>query len=514
MSLPLCTNRLFTNSFHSLVVVIVLFAAATSGCSSWKSSHTAAVNLFAQGQLEDSRARLSESLAHRNAEQDLLLLEQSMLDLAAGDPQTAERQLRSSRRVLEHLQQADIREKASAVVTDDRAVAWSARPFERQMLLNMLTISSLLNGGEDAFAYTQQLAQIEPAAAQEDTADPDKSRLDVVTVSGSTAAQDSQTKTTDAGLFAGRDQALAFSAWIRALVTSESAMRWQECERALTDLAEHAADPAVVESLAQCCGVRCPRGQGGLHIVFLLGQSPEWIPERAEPTSTALLLADRILSATGEHSLPPTVAAVRIAKPNPTPVHPVASSLVCSVATGHGDALQLSRLPLVDLNRAAQQEYQATRDAAVARAVVRRVTKKGAVVAAKEVSHLQRNSLADLAINLGGIAWEALEKPDLRSWRTLPARIDTASTTLPEGDWSLQIGSPGEAVQTIPVHVANGRNTLVVCLVPADKLVGHVLVGGADSGSHPLDRHAVAARAPDAAVSQEQRDNTGRAAIR
>jgi uncharacterized protein len=464
---------------RSLCIVTVLFLQLT-GCQSWQKSHATAVGLFADGRIDESRKALTKSLSQRGAEQDLLLLDRSLLDLADGQPAAAEQQLRESRRAVDHLRQLDVREKAAAVVTDDRAVAWSARTFERQMLLNLLTICSILNDGQDAFAYSLQLAELSVDTKQKTKASetpPAGSRTEIITV-GNAAENPAEEQP------AVLDQPLALSAWLRALVMSESSMEWQECDRALADIENFGGVHAPTPDYAESFGVRCPRGQGGLHVVALIGQSPEWVAERARPTSASLLVADRILSSTGKHSLPPTIAPVKIARPRPCVLPTAPDSLSCRLLAGPESTEPFSFSTLVDLNHVAAAEYESNRNDALARAVVRRVVKKGAVVVAKEVGQLQRGTIADVAFNVGGVAWEAMEKADLRSWRTLPCRIDTASRSLPEGEWTLRINEGRPDEREIQVRIVNGRNTLVVCILPGNQLTGRVLVGGADHGSY------------------------------
>jgi hypothetical protein len=72
----------------------------------------------------------------------------------------------------------------------------------------------------------------------------------------------------------------------------------------------------------------------------------------------------------------------------------------------------------------------------------------------------------------------------------LPARIDVARIELPAGDWTttMQLDnyqSP-HSTQLLPVHIQDGRNTYVVCVIPEHSMVGNVLVGGADRATIPV----------------------------
>lgn len=466
-----------------------------SGCRSWQASQESAIEHYAAGRLDESRAELDAALTRRGADVPLLQLEQAMLDLASGRTESAESSLRQSRREIDHLTQADLRETAAATVTDDRAVAWSGQDWERQMLLNLLTISSLLNGGEDAFAYALQLTEVCARERQQvddgsgadaagtavaDAADSDSGRQsdamssepDEAPIVTASRREDAPVAWTDLP----ENDALCLSTWLRAIVQSEYPLQFEECERSLADLAAFHPEFARGRPLPQTIGTRCPAGQGGVQILFLLGRAPRRVSERVVPTSAALLMADRILNAVGEHSLPPTVAPVQIARPEPVPLPTTAARATCVIRSDAGTRLVPQRTTLVDLNRVAEAEYAAGRDAAIARAVVRRVIKKGTLVAAKEASGMKRGTAEDLVVNVAGVAWEALEKADLRSWQTLPARVDVAGLAVPAGRWTLEVSDGSGDTRTVPVAVSNGRNTLVVCVIPGGTFAGPILV--------------------------------------
>ena len=164
-------------------------------------------------------------------------------------------------------------------------------------------------------------------------------------------------------------------------------------------------------------GVQCRKGHGTLHVIVLAGVAPEWVSESCEPTSAALLIADRILSAQSKHKLPPTLASVKIARP--ASINHRASDLTpgaAIVGAGLGtERRQLGFSTIVDLQEVARASYQQGRDKAIADAVVRRVVKKGTVVAAKAVTNQSSDWKVDLAMSAVGVLWEALEKPDTRS---------------------------------------------------------------------------------------------------
>ena len=487
-----------------MCVAYLIVVCLCSGCQNWQKSHEAAVAQFGRGDLELSRAALEESQGKLRAEKKVLALDAGVLDLASGNVTQAENRFRTLRRELEHLEQKDVTEQASSMMTDARAVAYSGRDFERRMILNMALLSSLLGDGQDAFAYSLQATEaadsrrtvLANAAAKASASnavaevDPAPDGVNVITP----ASYDAQRPA--ANLVASAlDQPLALSSYFSAAVQSEQPTRHDETERALNDIAFwnpafHRHDQTATTGEF---GSRCQPGNGTLHVITLIGKAPRWVSESAEPTTVALLIADRIISATGKHTLPPTIACVKIARPEPCGHTIPTGTVQCLVRPF--DAPSATSAPMtfstvVDLNEAARASYEEHRDEEIAHAITRRVLKKGAVYVLKEAQNIHRNSFVDLGINVAGIAWEAMEKADTRSWRLLPARIDIARSELPAGRWSttLQLSRYGSsrAAQTIPVQIENGRNTYVVCLIPEQDFTGHILVGGADNASIPV----------------------------
>lgn len=482
-------------------IVSLSLAIFCSGCHRWQKSHESAVAQFGRGDIEVARTALQESQEKLRSEKKLLELDLGILDLASGNVTQAEGRFRTMRRELEHLEQKDITEQASSVITDARAVSYSGRDFERRMILNMALLASLLGDSQDAFAYSLQATE---AAASRRTilADAAKATMDQNRIAESAPAPGELDviepvshviqRTQPAVSASPLDQPLALSSYLATAVQSEQPTRADETQQALVDIGfwnpafqryDQSQSPAEF-------GTRCRAGNGTLHVITLVGKAPRWVSESAQPTSAALLIADRIISATGKHTLPPTIAPVKIARPeiegNLLPV----GSLQCLIGPADPAAeasAQIGFSTVVNLNEVAQASYQEHRDEEIARAVSRRVLKKGAVYVLKEAQNIHRNSFVDLGINVAGIAWEAMEKADTRSWRMLPARIDIARTELPAGQWltTLRLSNSGasRASQKVPVHIEDGRNTYIVCMIPEQNFTGHILVGGADNAT-------------------------------
>ncbi len=476
------------------------------GCHNWQKSHEAAIANFGHGDIQVSRAALKESQDKSRTEKTFLELDAGILDLASGNVTQAESRFRNLRRELEHLEQKDVTEHATSMMTDSRAIAYSGRDFERRMILNMALLTSLLGDGQDAFAYSLQateaansrrtmLADTAKKASESSVvveAAPTPDQIDVISPVSHVIPRPAADI-----VAAPLDQPLALSSYLSTAVQSEHSMRHDETEQALNDIgfwnpAFRRHDQA---SSRGEFGTRCQAGNGTLHVITLVGKSPRWVSESAAPTSAALLIADRIISATGKHTLPPTIAAVKIAQPEIYGHTLPTGSVQCFV--GPPGAAGSASTPLtfstvVDLNQVAIASYHEHRDEEIAKAVTRRVLKKGAVYVLKEAQNIHNNTFVDLGINVAGVVWEAMEQADTRSWRLLPARIDVARTELPAGQWSvnLRLAQYGASAsfQTVPVHIEDGRNTYIVCLIPDQQITGNILVGGADNATIPVSR--------------------------
>ncbi|MFK7817082.1 MAG: hypothetical protein AB8G99_00060, partial [Planctomycetaceae bacterium] len=217
-------------------------------------------------------------------------------------------------------------------------------------------------------------------------------------------------------------------------------------------------------------------GHGVLYVVALAGQGPHKVQIAARPTSEALLIADQILTRTGKYTLPPTVAPVPIASVVRQPGGPTSVRLIGP------EGLVGRTETITNVGELAEQQFAANRPKIIARSVVRRIVKKGAVVAMKKELGVERNNLADLALTVGGIAWEATERADLRCWDLLPDRIQVLRVELPAGEHQLALqpmlanSVGGKTTDSVRVPIHDGRNTWMLASFPNDELVGKILV--------------------------------------
>lgn len=478
------------------LTVLLLCPALCGGCRTWESGRESAMSAWCAGDVAQAAERLEVAAGKMRSERELLKLDLSMVDLSRGEAGLAEGRFRELREELAYLDQRDLGEQTAATLSDSRASSYSGRDYERQMLLAMGLLSSVMSGSGDAFAWSLQA---------EETVSLRRRELSGASPNAGIAASDSGAEETSGGVQqAGyesvgavqpkaADSPLGFASWLTALVQSETPSRAIETASALEQAAWWNAVLPGGPGSPDRMGVRCAKGSGSLNVIVLAGRAPRWESESAEPTSAALLIADRILSATGRHTLPPTLVSVKIARPRVVWRAGSAAPVVCRLRTGGVASVPrvLGFTTLADMNAAAESSYQEHRDEELAAAVVRRVVKKGAIYAVKETTQVSSNGLADFGLNAAGVLWEALERPDTRAWETLPAMILAAQEELPVGEHHLEILGPlpdfgarrghGE----FSVRIEDGRNTTVLCLIPDRAIAGCILVSGVEQKMVP-----------------------------
>lgn len=430
---------------------------------------------YDQGDAAAADEHLNRLAERRDAEADIVELDRAVIDLMAARPQESLQTLESLRERLDYLEQTDLREQTAATLQDDRRIAWSGREFEQRMIDNLQILAALLQGDDDAYALASRgmlavhadhldLQQLQPP--------PDVSPGDDSGESIPPEPADDASESPAPSRFTANQ----LTAWLAAAVHSERIQDADATDRLIRQAA--AWDPSGQQTVdqLQTLGTSTSRNSGSLQVVVLAGRVSSWEPERLMPTTAALLAADRILSATGDHSLPPTTSPVLIARP----VQQQYQARFSTKVRVEGFPAQTGAV-LVDLNAAAWDSWEAGRDQQLARAVVRRVVKKSAVYGAKDALNVAKGSGTDLLLNVAGSFWESRERADLRHWTLLPAAIEVAQLELPAGEHqvTLQVCSAAAGSEErvsdqlqLPVVIEDGRNTFVVCFRPAGRLVG------------------------------------------
>jgi hypothetical protein len=221
-------------------------------------------------------------------------------------------------------------------------------------------------------------------------------------------------------------------------------------------------------------GVHSAPGNGVVYIFTLVGRGPYKEEVEEVPTSSTLLIADRLLSALGKYELPPTIAPIKV------PHVVVPPNEIDGVLVSVNRSPAGVTLPITDIGELAVAQHQALLPHTVARAVVRRVTKKAVTVGAQDGLNVD-NPWLNLGILAAGVAWEFTESADTRCWGLLPNQIQVQRLELPSGTHHLGLqpcrrAVPLAASQDCVVPVADGRNTYVLACFPARDLVGQIQV--------------------------------------
>ena len=184
-------------------------------------------------------------------------------------------------------------------------------------------------------------------------------------------------------------------------------------------------------------GHHSQQGNGVLYVFALVGRGP-YKEETVEVAATiSMFAASAIVNATANRSIPPSVAPIKV--PKVVVYHnPMNSVFVSADGRPVGPTATIT-----DVGRLAVEQYQAIYPRVVVRAVIRRAAKEGIVYGAKEALKTQNNSWANLAMDVGGIAWEATESADCRCWGLLPDRIQVLRVELPAGDHQIHLQPDG-----------------------------------------------------------------------
>lgn len=440
---------------HALFAVALVAATAfVGGCATHADRLQEIRSAYHSGNTIDAKAKIDAGLAKSKREADVLKLDRAMVLLSEGNPREAETLLREVRDNFEAKEGKDLAEGALSMLTDDQQLAYAGEDYEKVLIRVMLSLCNLMGDGSDANAYALQVNQkqqmiIEKSKSTDDKGNNLKANYKLVPV----------------------------GAYLHAALREETSTNYDDMARSLELVAKWKPDfPFLKQDLDRAKnGRHSQQGNGVVYVFTLVGRGP-YKEEKAEiASSAALLIADRIFSAMGKQSVPPTLAPVKI----PRVVRPI--NQVANVVVG-ADGKPAGRTETItDVGQMASEQCEALMPETLARAVVRRVVKKGVIYGAKEVTGTDKTQLASLAFNAVGVAWEATESADTRCWGLLPDKIQVLRIELPAGEHQLTLQSAnanGAAMgtpDTIRVQVRDGRNSYVLANFPDAKLTGRIV---------------------------------------
>ena len=151
------TPRLLTTILVSMLAVL---ACCAVGCATHADRLRNIRAHYHNNELGRALADIDEAMEERSTakEQEVLLLDRAMVELASGRPQQAEQTLRNVRDRLDDLEQRDPTEIMLAMVNDDTSLTYPGEDYEKILLRAMLSLSNLMHDGGDARAYGHQVA--------------------------------------------------------------------------------------------------------------------------------------------------------------------------------------------------------------------------------------------------------------------------------------------------------------------------------------------------------------------
>ncbi|MDR1958475.1 MAG: hypothetical protein LBQ54_05455 [Planctomycetaceae bacterium] len=452
-----------------LFLLMLMSFYVTCGCvASYTDRVITARRDFYAGNLESAKKQFDSRLKKgKKKETDLIKLENAVVDMSEGRFSEAKRALIEVRDSFDHLEQKSLAENTLSLWTDDTMVSYPGEDYEKVMIRAFLAICDLMEGGSDAEAFALQVVEKQQQIrSTAEKAGPKKTN-------GSRSA-DLQEKDSHPKL---AYKQVPFGPYIRGLIREETLTNFDDALRYYTMVEEW--EPGFQQVKHDIRRVKAGHhhmeGNGVVYVFTLVGRGPYKERENAEATQLALLIADQIFSATNKYSVPPTLAPVPIpaVKRYFDAIHNVGIEV-------NGSRLGATET-ITDIGQMAEEQFEAIRHQIIARAVVRRIVKKGSVYAAKNAADV--NPWISLAMDAGGVAWEAMETADTRCWGLLPDRIQVARLELPEGTHTLKLRSLtgrdltlGERSYPVEIHVRNGYNTYVFANFPSKNLVGRVSV--------------------------------------
>ncbi|MCE9562329.1 MAG: hypothetical protein K8U57_09770 [Planctomycetes bacterium] len=437
-----------------IAMMAMTTAMLASGCATHGDRVQEIRSAYYSGRIDTASAKIDTAIQKNKSEADVLKLDQATILLSQGKAKEAEALFREVRDNFEAKEGKDIAEGVKSMLTDDRQLAYAGEDYEKVLIRFMLSLSSLLGDGSDATAYALQVTQ-----KQQQIIDNSKS------LSGDGKNLKANYKLVPAG------------AYLHAALREETHTNYDDVARSLELVAKWKPDfPAIKQDLERAKhGSHSQPGHGVVYIFTLVGRGP-YKEEKMEIASTAaLLIADRLITALGKQSLPPTIAPIKI----PVVVRPYNEIAKVSVAADGRAVGQTATI--TDVGLMATEQCEAVMPETLARAVVRRVVKKGAVYGVKEAIGTNKGSLTSLGMDAAGVAWEALEVADTRCWGLLPDKIQVLRLELPVGEHQLTLQPlTGDAVnlgqpESVKIQIQDGRNSYVMANFPNSKLAGRIV---------------------------------------
>ncbi|MDY3551322.1 hypothetical protein R5W24_000397 [Gemmata sp. JC717] len=441
-----------------LYALVAVVSAALIGCATHADKLQDIRAAYNSGNTTAAKTKLDAAIAKNGGDADVLKLDRAMVLLSEGNYREAEKLLREVRDRFEEKEGKDLAEGALSMLTDDQQLAYAGEDYEKVLIRVMLALCNLLGDGADATAYALQVNQ--------------KQQLII---------EKSKSKDAEGKNLKANYKYVPVGPYLHAALREETHTNYDDVARSLELVAQWLPDfPPAKQDLERAKNGRHSRpGCGVVYVFALVGRGP-YKDEKAEiATTAAMLVADRILTAAGKQSLPPTIAPIKVPRVV-RPINQVASVNVNVI--GHPEGRTQT---ITDIGQMASEQCEALMTETLARAIVRRVVKKGIVYGVKEAIGTDKSQMTSLALNAAGVVWEATESADTRCWGLLPDKIQVLRLELPAGEHTLNLQTVGKngaligPAHTTKVQVRDGRNTYALANFPDARLVGKIVTNDA-----------------------------------
>lgn len=433
------------------LLLCCLVLSSLSACSTHAQRLIVPRQTFYANDLAQAQTQLGKLATKRSGDAQVVELDLALVELLQGDPAAAERRLRQVRDQFDHLEQKSFTEAAVSIITDDRRRAYSGEDYEKLLIRVFLSLASLMQDGVDAQSYAlQAMSKHEQLrlAAQEKWGEKIPESYCIP----------------------------AIAPYLRGVMSEASLNSYDDALRGYTDAATllPQAEFLQMDIERAAHGVHSRPGHGVVIVIAMVGRGPYKVEVEERASQEALLIADRIVSAIGQYSVPPTLAPIKI----PKIVSPAKPFDLVGVEV-NGKPVSTT-LPITDIHQLATETYAAKLPDVMARTIARRIVKKGAVYAAKDQLNVN-SSITSLAMDAAGVLWEATEAADTRCWGLLPREIQVLRLELPAGVHQFNLepvsgGRPVGSSSTCRVPVVDGRNTYVLSYWPETHPIGEILV--------------------------------------
>ena len=439
-------------SFVTLIGSIAWMVLIAAGCATHTDRLIPVRNAFYGGDLETAQQLLSEHLERGRGDTNVLLLEKASVQLAAGRPADAERHLREVRDHFDYLEQKSLAETTVSLFSDDRSLSYAGEDYEKVLIRAYLALANLMHDGGDAEAYCLQMvdkqAQIVAAATEPDGTNPK-----------------------------AEYQQVALAPYLRAALQEETHRHFDDVARYREMVVSWQPDfaPGADDLLRSRTGRPSAQGNGVVYVFALVGRGPLKDEVEEVPSTAALMIANAALNVTGQKTLPPIVAPIKVPQMFAMP------NQISRLAVHIGGQPVGQTATITDVTRMALDQCAANRNHVVARALVRRVAKESTILAAKRVTGTREGSLEAVAFELAGLVWQFSERADTRCWGLLPDTIQVLRIELPAGHHRIDL-LPLDRNQRLigqiasgTITVNDGRNAYVLVNYPGAIPVGQIL---------------------------------------